>query len=80
MLVAMEWAVREREDRWTTEREFAATSIELTHTLLLTTLRVNGAKNVGRPIHITRPWEKTPEKTMLTMGEFARQVMGARRG
>jgi hypothetical protein len=77
MLVALEWAVRRREERWTTDHELAATSIELTHALLLTTLRVNGAKNVGKPMHVPRPWDKAPEKPrMLTMGEFARQVMG----
>lgn len=77
MLVALEWAVRKREERWTTERELAATGIELTHALLLTTLRVNGAKNVGKTLHVPRPWDALEKPKMMRMSDFARQVMGA---
>jgi hypothetical protein len=75
MIVALEQAVREQDAAWTTDREIAAVTSELTSALLLTTLKVNGAKNVGKPIHFDRPWEKAERKAaMLTMGAFAKQV------
>lgn len=79
MLVALEWAVRKREGAWTTLHELSAISAEVTHGLLLATLKVNGVKNVGKNLHFPRPWEMQVEaKQMLTMGQFARQVMGAK--
>jgi hypothetical protein len=78
MLVALEWAVRTRETEWTTEREMAALTTELTHTHLLAYLRAHGATNVGSPLHIDRPWEKKSTPKMMTMGEFARGTLGGR--
>jgi hypothetical protein len=81
MLVALEIAVRKKMDSWTTERELAATTVELTHSLLLTLLKVNGAKNVGKPLHVPRPWDAVDNKPkLMTMGQFARQSMGAGHG
>jgi hypothetical protein len=66
MLVALEHAVR-------------AVTAELLHANLLTLLRVNGAKNVGSPIHFPRPWEEKKEKPpMMRMGDFAKSVGGTR--
>lgn len=75
MLVALEWAVHQREQRWTQDLEISATTAELTHALLLTLLRVNGAKQVGKPMHIPRPWDEKKPK-LISMGQFARQVKG----
>lgn len=47
-------------EAWTMERELLATTVELLHSLVLVTLRVNGATNVGDPIHIPRPYEDEP--------------------
>jgi hypothetical protein len=81
MLVAVEAAIRDRESAWTTEREFLATIAELVSALVVITLKVNGAKKVGKPLHIRRPWESTPDRPkMLTMGEFARKARGGGRG
>lgn len=79
MIVALEKAVRSRLEGWTTERELLALTAELTHAHLLTTLRANGAKNVGRPLHIPRPWDKQAVKP-ISMGEFVRQTQGGHRG
>jgi hypothetical protein len=77
MLVALEMAVRERETAWTTSHELSATSAELTHALLLTTLRVNGAKRVGDVLRFPRPWDKKAKQDdMITMGQFAQKVKG----
>ena len=64
----MEWAVAERERRWSTDREFAATTVELLHASILTNMRIAGAKNVGKPLHIDRPWESKPEP--VRFGQF----------
>lgn len=81
MLVALEWAVRAREERWTQAHEIAAVNAELVHSLLLTTLKVNGAKNVGKPIHIPRPWDKkTAAAEVMSIRDFARAQMGVGNG
>ena len=79
MLVALEAAVRTRESAWTHDREVSTLSAELLHANLLTLLRVNGAKNVGKPLHFTRPWEK-PKSNMIRMGEFAKKIAGGSHG
>ena len=73
--MALEAAVVERESRWTSDREFAATSVEIMHGLLISTLKIAGAKNVGKPLHIPRPWDVVKPQ-MISMGQFARQVKG----
>jgi hypothetical protein len=79
MLVALEMAVRDRENAWTTSHELSATAAELTHALLLTTLRVNGAKRVGDVMHFPRPWDKKADKVeTITMGQFVQKVKGGR--
>lgn len=75
MLAALEQQIVERESRWTSEREFAATTVELIHSLTLVTLRVAGAKNVGKPLHIERPWEKEArKKALIGFGQFAKMI------
>jgi hypothetical protein len=76
MIVALEKAVRDRVAGWTPERELQALTAELTHAHLLTTLRANGAKNVGKPLHIPRPWDKKASAKPISMGEFIRQTQG----
>jgi hypothetical protein len=76
VLGALEWAIREREDRWTIERELLALNAEINHTHMYALLRVNGAKNLGKPLHIDRPWEVNEKKRLLSFGEFV-SVTGA---
>jgi hypothetical protein len=78
MIVALEKAVRER-DSWSRPLEMAALTAELTHAHLLATLRANGAKNVGKPLHIPRPWDKEKVKP-IRMSEFVRRTRGGSDG
>lgn len=82
MLEALSDAVvaknKEEAEVWTTDRELLAMTAELVHALLLVTLRVHGAKDVGEPLHFPRPWdEERParaQKPAVSFGQFARQV------
>jgi hypothetical protein len=78
MIVALEQAVRRHHEAWTPSLEMATVAVELSHAHLLATLRANGAKNVGKPMHIPRPWEKKSQVKTITMGEFVRQTGGPR--
>lgn len=76
MLVALESAVRERSDAWSVDREIAAIAAEIQHAHLLTFLKANGAKQVGKPFRFPRPWEKPAKPKPMSMGAFARAVKG----
>lgn len=78
MVVALEWAVAKRDDAWTIEREMSATTLEVLHSFLLSYSRVHGAKNVGKPIHIERPWERDVKPAFISPGAFAAMVGGGR--
>jgi hypothetical protein len=78
MLEALSDAViekkKEEAEGWSMERELLALQAELVHSLLLVTLRVHGAKSVGEPLHIPRPWEsdiEVPSKPSVSFGQFA---------
>ena len=77
MVAALEWAVAKR-DEWSSDREIAATNLEVLHAFMLSFLKGNGGKNLGKPIHIERPWEKDKKKPMVSAGAFAAMVGGAR--
>lgn len=77
MLVALEQAVRERSEAWTVDREIAAIAAEIQHAHLLSFLKANGAKQVGKPFRFPRPWEQKAQKAKpMSMGAFARAVKG----
>jgi hypothetical protein len=78
MVAALEWAVAKRDEAWTTERELAATTAEILHAFMLSYFKVNGGKNVGKPMHVERPWEKNQKPQMLSPGAFAAMVGGGR--
>lgn len=77
MVAALEWAVRKRDEAWTTDREIAATTLEVLHSFQLSYFRVHGSKNVGKPIHVDRPWEKNQKPPMMSAGDFAALVGGS---
>ena len=69
---------QEEADGWSMDRELLAITAELVHSLILVTLRAHGAKSVGEPLHIPRPWEQDlpkVEKPAVPFGDFARSVM-----
>lgn len=76
MVVALEWAVRKRQEAWTTDREIAATTLEVLHGFQLSYFKVHGSKNVGKPIHIDRPWEIDKKKQLVSASAFAAMVGG----
>ncbi len=55
---ALERAAVRYEKRWTTEKELAASTLEMIHSLYLLTAKANGAKNVGKPLHVPRPHDE----------------------
>lgn len=58
-------------ETWTVERELLATLVEVTHSLLLVTLKANGAKSVGKPIRVPRPGDDSPGGSdAVSMGQF----------
>ena len=58
-------------ETWTVERELLATLVEVTHSLLLVTLKANGAKSVGKPIRVPRPGDDRPgQSDAVSMGQF----------
>lgn len=59
---------------WTTDRELLATSTETQAALLHVYLKVNGAKNLGKPMRITRPWEREAKAKKIGMSEFAQML------
>lgn len=73
MFEALERAAVRAEERWSTERELAAQTLELLHALYLLTARANGAKNVGKPMHVPRPGEKSTTPVM-SAAAFAREL------
>lgn len=80
MIAALEWAVNKREDVWTIDREMSAINAEILHAFMLGYYKSHGAKNVGDPLHIERPWDKKKFKDpMISAGSFA-ALIGAGRG
>ncbi len=78
MIAALEWAVEKREDLWSLDREIAATNLEVLHAFMLSFFKSKGAKNVGKPMHIERPWERQKKKQMVSAGVFASMIGGGR--
>ena len=66
---ALERAAVRYEKRWTTEKELAALTLELLHSLYLLTAKANGAKNVGKPLHVPRPHDEVNK--MISPRDFA---------
>lgn len=58
-------------ETWTVERELLATLVEITHSLLLVTLKANGAKSVGKPVRVPRPTDGERQSDALSIGQFA---------
>lgn len=75
--MAMEWAIRQREERWTTDREIAAATLETAGALLHAFLRSKGAKSLGKPIHVERPYEREAKKAKTTFGAFVADIGAA---
>ncbi|MFZ9392579.1 MAG: hypothetical protein ACO28P_01365 [Ilumatobacteraceae bacterium] len=73
---ALERAAIRHLERWSTEKELAAMTVEMLHSLYLLMARANGAKNVGKPMHIPRPGEKTGQLVM-SPAAFARELRSA---
>jgi hypothetical protein len=77
MLDALMGAVNEQRkeeaEAWTMERELLAVIAEILHGLLQTTLRVHGAKDVGPPLRIPRPFEDEVDTrpAAVSFGQFA---------
>jgi hypothetical protein len=63
---------KQEAETWTVERELLATLVEITHSLLLVTLRANGAKSVGKPIRVPRPGDPAggSGSGAVSMGQF----------
>ena len=74
---ALERAAVRYEKRWTTEKELAACTLEMLHSLYLLTAKANGAKNVGKPLHVPRPGDEV-NSPALTPREFAQQIRSSR--
>jgi hypothetical protein len=74
MFEALERAAIRYETRWTTDRELAASTLELIHSLYLLTAKANGAKSVGKPMRVPRPGDPDPAKPM-SPAAFAAMVM-----
>ncbi len=71
MFDALEDAVIRHETRWSQSDELLASILELLHALYLLTAKANGAKNVGKPLHVPRPHEKDLRPKAMTPREFA---------
>lgn len=76
MVAALEWAVTKRMEAWTTDREIAATTVEVLHSFMLSYFKVHGSKSVGKPLHIERPWEKNQKPQLVSPGAFAAMIGG----
>lgn len=74
MVTALEWAVSKRDDVWTMDREIAASTVEVLHSFMLSYFKVNGSKNVGKPMHIERPWDRDVKPKTVSAGSFAAMV------
>jgi len=74
MLEALEAAAVRREERWTTDREIAAMTLELTHAGILQAAAVAGAKNVGKPLRFPRPYDTAPEVQTMSVSAFAAEM------
>lgn len=63
-------------ETWTVERELMATLVEITHALLIVTLKANGAKNTGKPLRVPRPGslDAGTSDEPMSMGQFAAMV------
>lgn len=61
---------RQEAEQWTVERELLATLTETVHALLIVTLKVNGAKSVGKPLRIPRPNDGESTQPAVSMREF----------
>jgi hypothetical protein len=76
LMQALVEALAERDtweaEAWTVERELLATLVEVTHALLIVTLKAHGAKNVGQPIQVPRPHRDTaaPSTPAVSMRDF----------
>lgn len=64
---------KEEAEAWTMDRELLAVIAEILHGLLQTTLRVHGAKDVGPPLRIPRPYEDQVDDRPVAVpfGQFA---------
>lgn len=72
---AMEDASIRHETRWTTDRELLASILETLHALYLLTAQAHGAKNVGKPLRVTRPGDEHRQKSRgISPREFALQM------
>jgi hypothetical protein len=72
LMDALEEAAFRREERWTRQDELNASILEMLHSLYLLTAKANGARNVGKPMRVPRPGDKTNEP--VSPGDFARMV------
>lgn len=79
LIQALVEALAERDqweaEAWTVERELLATLVEVTHALLIVTLKANGVKSPGKPIRVPRPGAVSEQRDApVSMGEFAAMV------
>lgn len=78
MILALERATVQRDDAWTVDREMRAVTAEVLHSFMLGYFKVHGAKNVGKALHVERPWERDKKPTLVSPGDFASMIGGAR--
>ena len=78
MIVALERAVVARDDAWTIDREMSAVTAEILHSYMFGYFKVHGAKNLGKSLHIERPYERDQKKKAVSAGAFAAMIGGAR--
>lgn len=76
MITALERSVVLRDDVWTIDREMSAVTAEILHAFMFGYFRAHGAKNLGKSLHIERPWEKNKKKEFVSPGAFAAMIGG----
>lgn len=66
---------KEVKEFWPIERELLALIVEILHSLLLVTLKANGAKKAPPPLRIPRPGSVTADTAAepVSMGDYVRQ-------
>lgn len=78
LIQALVEALAERDqweaEAWTVERELLATLVEVTHALLIVTLKAHGAKNPGKPIRVPRPGSSDLPDAAVSISDFASMV------
>lgn len=75
---ALRRTVRGDHHGWGSNEELLALNVELTHALLITTLKIHSKKGsrVPPPLHIPRPGEATHERRKPTRQDFRNLLLG----